>query len=116
MSCGSGGAVQKQVSRLPVSGNYTRAVEFHQIWVEGPAALQMLRWEGEGDGMCPAWGLGSSLWGTSAWEASHFRILPNCCALCLCLCSLLGFGRKMIMCVGLGGLVGLRRTESSGLQ
>lgn len=37
----------------PAARGCTRVVEFQECWGQGPAALQGLRWEKEGQRMCP---------------------------------------------------------------
>ena len=41
----------RSLSYLQVGGDCTRAVEFHQRWGQGPAALLVLEWE-ERNGIC----------------------------------------------------------------
>lgn len=56
-------------------GDYIRALKFHQNWEQGSSALLVLRWEGEGHGMCP----GIRVWRLEqlSWEVSHLPVLST---------------------------------------
>lgn len=95
----------------------TRAVEFHQVWGQGPAPFLVLGWDGERHRICPGILLGSELQGILA-ERPVTDLFFQLVWFALCLCSLLELSgrdghRENIQVYGFGHRMGLGGTELS---